>query len=71
MPFYSNMIAHIFSFLNILILTIGDHIDISRGPMIASTSLVGRCLLTAVSMNFFIVLDSQNSECLTTLNFII
>nr|SVE76530.1 EOG090X0A3R [Daphnia longispina] len=27
---------------------VGDHIDISRGPMIASTSLVGRCLLTAV-----------------------
>lgn len=31
---------------------IGDHIDISRGPMIASTSLVGRCSIASVRTKF-------------------
>lgn len=27
---------------------VGDHIDISRGPMMGSTSLLGRCTIGAV-----------------------
>jgi hypothetical protein len=55
-------------FLKISIkLYIGDHIDISRGPMIASTSLVGRCSIAAVSDNFVAALDSRNSGILIIL----
>nr|SVE73701.1 EOG090X0A3R [Daphnia atkinsoni] len=32
----------------ITVYRVGDHIDISRGPMIASSSLVGRCSIAAI-----------------------
>nr|SVE78376.1 EOG090X0A3R [Daphnia lumholtzi] len=33
---------------SITVYRVGDHIDISRGPMIASSSLVGRCSIPAI-----------------------
>nr|SVE88783.1 EOG090X0A3R [Daphnia sinensis]SVE89407.1 EOG090X0A3R [Daphnia sinensis]SVE90027.1 EOG090X0A3R [Daphnia sinensis] len=33
---------------SITVYRVGDHIDISRGPMIASSSLVGRCSIAAI-----------------------
>lgn len=32
----------------VILYRIGDHIDISRGPMISNTDLLGRCTITAV-----------------------
>lgn len=33
---------------SVVLYRVGDHIDISRGPMIANTGMVGRCTVTAV-----------------------
>lgn len=44
---------------NNLNITQGDHIDISRGPMIASSSLVGRCSIAAVCKNFYFIIFSK------------
>lgn len=34
----------------IVLYRIGDHIDISRGPMVGNTSFLGRCTVSAVSL---------------------
>lgn len=40
------------SFLDkkVILYRIGDHIDISRGPMIGNTDLLGRCTIAAVCL---------------------
>lgn len=32
----------------IIVYRVGEHVDISRGPMIASTGLLGRCTISSV-----------------------
>jgi hypothetical protein len=34
----------------VVLYRVGDHIDLSRGPMVGDTSFVGKCTVTAVSM---------------------
>nr|CAG4647246.1 EOG090X0A3R [Megafenestra aurita]SVE92533.1 EOG090X0A3R [Megafenestra aurita] len=50
--FKAEQIPHIATKSNsgqsVTVYRVGDHIDISRGPMIASTSLVGRCSIASV-----------------------
>lgn len=38
----------LFSDKKVILYRIGDHIDISRGPMIGNTDLLGRCTIAAV-----------------------
>jgi len=46
----------IFNFLfigkTVVLYRVGDHIDLSRGPMVGDTSFVGKCTVTAVSISF-------------------
>jgi len=48
--------ASIFNFLfigkTVVLYRVGDHIDLSRGPMVGDTSFVGKCTVTAVSISF-------------------
>ncbi|PSN55985.1 39S ribosomal protein L39 [Blattella germanica] len=36
---------------SVILYRVGDHIDLSRGPMVADTSFLGRCTITAVSIS--------------------
>lgn len=44
---------------------IGNHIDISKGPMIGNTDLLGRCTITSVCLNK--LYSSFNSKLMHTL----
>ena len=48
-PFKSEQIPDIARKNNVIVLyRIGDHIDISKGPMVGNTGIIGRCTVTAV-----------------------
>lgn len=47
-PFKREQLPSISRDGSVIIYRIGDHIDISRGPMIGSTALLGRCTIGAV-----------------------
>jgi hypothetical protein len=37
----------------IILYRMGTHVDISRGPLISNTDIIGRCTVTAVSVTIF------------------
>lgn len=47
-PFKREQLPSISKDGSVIIYRIGDHIDISRGPMIGSTALLGRCTIGSV-----------------------
>nr|CAD7449358.1 unnamed protein product [Timema bartmani]CAD7462621.1 unnamed protein product [Timema tahoe] len=52
----SQQIPHIASQIShdnkVILYRVGDHVDISRGPMVGDTSFVGRCTFTANAARF-------------------
>lgn len=58
-PFKSKQIPDIASKndSSVILYRIGDHIDISKGPMVGNTGIIGRCTVTAIHK-----LDSEESD---------